>query len=145
MSGCQRKTSHSQSFSDTTKWFMNPWKHDNLGLLIRFGIEPNSHIKRNTRKGQNHIKKHRDSVVAGLLLFCHLHCPRSFQVRAYSLSPRRPHVGPCRGHGAWTGTWPDCPGKPVTGRTWGSHGAGIRDTPSKRRTVRKLERVSRVL
>ena len=32
---------------------MNPWKHDNLGLFIRFGIQPNSQIKRNTGKGQN--------------------------------------------------------------------------------------------
>ena len=43
-----------------------------------------------------------------------------------------------------TGTWPDWPGKPATGRTWGSRGAGIRDAPSKCRAVRKLDGISRL-
>ena len=46
------------------------------------------------------------------------------------------------------GPWPLWPrgrtwtGKPATGQTWGSRGAGRRDTPSKCRTVRNDEGVS---
>ena len=36
--------------------------------------------------------------------------------------PRCPHVGPCRGLLAGMATWSDWPGKPATGRTWGSRG-----------------------
>ena len=56
-----------------------------------------------------------------------------------------PLVGPCRGHGTGMGTWSFRADKPATGQTWGSRGAERRDTPSKRRTVRKLEGVSRLL
>ena len=55
------------------------------------------------------------------------------------------HVAPTLGPVA--GSWPLWPrgrtwtGKPATGQTWGSRGAGRRDTPSKCRTVRNDEGV----
>lgn len=93
------------------------------------------------KRPKPHKKAPRFSV-AVLLLLCHLHCLWSFQVIGYSLSPRRPHVGPCRGLFVGMATWSVWAGKPTTGQTWGSRGVGIRDTPSKLRTVRKLDRMS---
>ena len=57
-------------------------------------------------------------------------------------APRRPHVGPCRGLLARNGHVVSLTGKARDRTNVGLTWAGRRDTLSKLRTVRKIERVS---